>query len=116
MATITSTPHGSPVLWTEEELRTPARYLHKLVVDRSHAGMGIGGCLGLWARSHAARTGVSIVRYSAWASNEKLLAFYRGFQGRCVRMVPGFNNGALFEDPAQARDDLPVVEGDDIPV
>lgn len=110
VATITSTPHGDPVLWTADELRTPARYLHRLVVARSHAGMGIGACLGLWARSHAARMGFSIVRYSAWATNEKLIGFYRGLQGRHVRTVPGIRCGALFEDPVQPRDDLPVVE------
>lgn len=116
VATITSTPHGSRSLWTEEELRTPARYLHKLVVERSHGGSGIGARLGLWACSHAARTGVRIVRFSAWTTNAKLHSFYRERQGRHVRTVPGFHNGALFEYPAQTRDDLPVVEAADVVV
>ncbi|WP_243795425.1 hypothetical protein [Saccharopolyspora gloriosae] len=76
--------------------------------------LGIGACLGLWARSHAGRTGVHIVRYSAWAANARLLDFYRSLQGRHVRTVPGIRCGALFEDEARVRDDLPVVEGADI--
>ncbi|MBQ6643937.1 MAG: GNAT family N-acetyltransferase [Saccharopolyspora sp.] len=114
VATVTSTPHGSPVLWTEEELGTPARYLHNLVVQRSHAGRGIGTCLGRWAASHAARTGVTIVRYTAWATNAKLLDYYDRIRGRYVRTVPGFHNGALFENPVVPRDDLPVVEAADV--
>ncbi len=116
VATVTSTPHGSPLLWSAAELRTPARYLHRLVVDRAHGGSGIGICLGLWACSHAARAGAAIVRFSAWAANAKLHRLYREHQGRHVRTVPGFRNGALFEYPAHERADLPVVEAADVVV
>lgn len=87
-----------------------------LNVSRSHAGQGIGTCLGWWARSHAARTGVRIVRYNAWATNRKLLDFYRSQQGGYLRTVEGVRWGALFEDEVSVRDDLPVVESDDVVV
>lgn len=114
IATITSTPDGSPRLWTAEERRTPAHYLRKLVVARSHCGLGIGVCLGRWSRTHAARAGARLVRFNVWATNARLLDYYRDQGARLVRRTEGTHPEALFEHDARVFDGLPVIEASDI--
>lgn len=53
-ATLALDRYADPQLWTPEERDQPAFYLHRLIVDRDHAGHGHGANLIDWACDHAA--------------------------------------------------------------
>ncbi|WP_395109380.1 GNAT family N-acetyltransferase [Actinomadura sp. SCN-SB] len=108
MATITLTPEPDDLLWTAQEREEPALYLHRLVVHRKHAGLGIGAHLLDWAgvrarRRHLARW----IRIDVWADNHALHRYYRKQGFRLVRQsagIPGYPAGALFQkDVRNAR-------------
>lgn len=116
VATITVTPHGDPELWTAAELELPARYINKANVQIDHHGLGIGACLITWARSRAALAGVDLVRFDVWSTNRRLQDYYTRMGFQYLRTVPGVTSGALFEGPALAAPDLPIIEAADVRV
>ncbi|GAA2749226.1 GNAT family N-acetyltransferase [Kitasatospora cinereorecta] len=91
---------GSRRLWTDEERARPAHYLSRLVVDRRHTGLGIGGRLADWTRHGAALAGVPVVRINVAPDNPRLQAYYAARGWHRVGTVPTARAGALFEAPA----------------
>lgn len=103
-------------VWPADRLTEGALYVHRVVVRRSHAGLGLGARLFDWASAVATRlTGSPLLRIDVWTDNWALHAYYRG-QGftlceyRDPRELPGYPARALFErrvgpngrhDPAQ---------------
>lgn len=113
VGTITVNDFANPLLWTEEECAEPARYVHKMTVRRSHAGLGLGGRLLDWAGNRAAREGAKWLRLDAWTTNRVLQDFYRrqGFEHVRTVIRPDYPSGALFQRQAIVIDDLsPLVE------
>ncbi|WP_329169404.1 GNAT family N-acetyltransferase (plasmid) [Streptomyces sp. NBC_01267] len=82
VATITLDQDADLRLWTPEERKEPARYVHKLTVDRKYAGTGLGARILDWAGDQAAKQGALWLRLDAWTTNPRLHAYYRdqGFE------------------------------------
>jgi GNAT superfamily N-acetyltransferase len=101
LATVTVSPTPDDLLWTPRECTEPAAYLHRLVVDRAHAGHGIGAHLLDWAGERARREyGARWIRIDVWADNYALHRYYlrQGFRPvRRSARVPGYPAGALFQ-------------------
>jgi GNAT superfamily N-acetyltransferase len=93
-AVATITVSNADPLWPDEG--GSARYLHRLAVRRSHAGLG--SALLTWADDRARRDGAHQLRLDCVASNADLRAYYRaaGFIHRGDRRVGG---------PPGSRDD-----------
>ncbi len=108
VATITLNGFANPLLWTEDECAEPARYVHKMTVRRSHAGMGLGGTLLDWAGDRAAGEGASWLRLDAWTTNKALHAYYEreGFKHVRTVVLPEYPSGALFQRRAAAMTGL----------
>ncbi|MGK5550169.1 GNAT family N-acetyltransferase [Actinomadura kijaniata] len=104
VATVTIRPSGSALLWTPEELAQEAVYLHRLVVDRDYAGLGLGAELIDWAgrRGCEEQPAARSIRIDVWSDNLELHAYYRrqGFAFVGLRRPSdGSPSGALFEKP-----------------
>lgn len=98
---------GHEELWTAQERETEAVYLHRLVIHRDYAGLGLGAELIEWA----GRTGASqqqraeLIRIDVWTDNTELHDYYRrqGFRDVAVRSTSDSTpSGALFEKPLDA--------------
>jgi GNAT superfamily N-acetyltransferase len=100
-ATITTDPDDDPY-WPDELRRDPAIYVHRLVVAIPYKGFGLGAALLDWAGWTARRDyHAQWIRVSAWTTNLRLHAYYRG-QG----FVPcgfhpddGYPSAARFQKP-----------------
>lgn len=74
------------VLWEDPDIwgpaQPPAGYVHLLMVDRDHAGRGLGEWTLTWAEGHIAATGRRLVRLDAAADNPRLQRWYadRGYR------------------------------------
>ncbi|URN01974.1 GNAT family N-acetyltransferase [Actinomadura madurae] len=95
---------GHEELWTPEECRTEAVYLHRLVIDRDHAGRGLGAELIDWAGRKGAsqQKNAELIRIDVWTDNTELHAYYRrlGFRDVAIRQTSdNAPSGALFEKP-----------------
>lgn len=90
-------------LWTAEELRH-AYVIHRMIVDRSAAGRGVGTIMLDHAEWLARRDGRDRLILDAWTSNRDLHAYYESQGFRFVRTVPGHHtpSAALFERPVTA--------------
>jgi ribosomal protein S18 acetylase RimI-like enzyme len=108
VATVTFRRAGLSFLWTPEEMKEPAAYVHRLVVTRSYAGMEIGARLLDWATEQAVRDwGAVWTRIDVWRTNRKLHAYYERLGFRLVRSgddIPDYPSSSLFQRPAR----LPV--------
>ena len=80
VASVTVEVAGSPGLWTAQELRTPAVYLHRLVVDRGYKGLRIGEALIRWGAARGLREepAAEELRIDTWSTNGGLHAYYVG--------------------------------------
>ena len=59
-------------------MRPPdAGYVHGLVIDREHAGEGLGGQLLDWAERRTLQTGRTLLRLDCVEGNERLRRYYR---------------------------------------
>lgn len=113
VATITVSLTGDPGLWTPEELQTPACYLFKANVERSHANLGIGKALIVWGMDRAAQAGIEIVRIDVWSTNLALQEYYKHMGFQHLRTVPNVNSGALLVASTRRTPCLSIVELDD---
>ncbi|WP_069874474.1 GNAT family N-acetyltransferase [Streptomyces malaysiensis] len=86
-ATITLDQEADPLLWTEDERREPALYVHKLTVDRAHAGIRLGARMLDWAGDRAARHGARWLRLDAWTNNPRLHEYYIDLRFTPIRTV-----------------------------
>lgn len=87
-ATITLDQAADARLWTPQERSEPARYVHKLTVDRRYAGTGLGARILDWAGDQAARAGADWLRLDAWTTNTRLHAYYGGQGFEHIRTSP----------------------------
>lgn len=94
----------APGLWTEEEERT-ALFAHRLTVDRSRAGRGLGGQLLDHAGALAQEQGRTWLRLDAWTTNAELHLYYRSQSFHHVRTVANHHtpSAACFERPSSSR-------------
>jgi GNAT superfamily N-acetyltransferase len=95
---------GQEHLWTAEEREIEAVYLHRLVIDRGYAGIGLGAELIDWAGRKGAsqQKNAELIRIDVWTDNDELHDYYRGqgFQDVAVRQTPDRTpSGALFQRP-----------------
>lgn len=95
-------PAGNYV-WPEDQRSESALYVRRVIVRRSHAGLGLGAALLDWASEVARReAGTPLVRIDVWTDNWDLHAYYRrqGFmlcRFRDPKHLPGYPSRALFE-------------------
>jgi len=90
-------------VWPWRKRRQQALYVGRVIVRRSHAGLGLGAALFDWA-SHAAlqQIGTPRLRIDVWTTNRDLHTYYRshGFRRSARRLpwkLPGYPSRALFE-------------------
>ncbi|HEX6525042.1 MAG TPA: GNAT family N-acetyltransferase [Streptosporangiaceae bacterium] len=104
-------------VWPAHKLTEPALYVRRVVVRRSHAGIGLGARLLDWASGVAMRLiGSPLLRIDVWTDNLELHAYYRrqGFtlcEYRDPRELPDYPARALFErrnSPNGRSDHAPV--------
>jgi RimJ/RimL family protein N-acetyltransferase len=109
-ASVTIETTGSPALWSEEELRTPAVYLHRLVLKRSakatstYAGKRLGARLIAWAAQQGFRENpdATCIRIDTWTDNHALHKYYQqqGFEFVAQRQAPDqYPSGRLLQKP-----------------
>lgn len=105
VATITLDRDADARLWTPEEIAEPSLYVHKLAVDRTCAGTGLGGALLDWAGEQAVRQGVKWLRLDAWTTNQRLQAYYleHGFVHVRTADDPEVVSGWAAQRPAKFR-------------
>jgi len=105
IGTITLNERVHPALWTEDELREPARYAHRVIVTRRYTGSGLGAELLDWAGTQAARAGARWLRVDVWTTNLRLQEYYRRQGFTHVRTVvrDDYPSGALLQRPAEER-------------
>jgi GNAT superfamily N-acetyltransferase len=108
VATISCRPQGNRKLWKRAERSDLAVYVSRLIVRRSHAGLGIGNELFDWAgKWAAAQYDARWIRIDVWTTNKMLHEYYekRGFRfmRRCTAV--DYPSAALFEkDTADITD------------
>ncbi|MGW2331674.1 GNAT family N-acetyltransferase [Streptomyces sp. NPDC001700] len=105
-ATVTLDQDADIRLWTPEERSEAARYVHKLTVDRSHAGTGLGARILDWAGDRAAREGAQLLRLDAWTTNPQLHNYYlnQGFEHVRTSQDPSVVSGWAAQRPAVRSD------------
>jgi ribosomal protein S18 acetylase RimI-like enzyme len=101
-ATMTISPRANPDVW-RDKAEDDAVYIHRLVVSRAYAGLGLGGMMIDWAVQRELRTRrVDWVRVDVWTTNADLHDYYerQGFIrcGSCPD--PRYPSGALFQKAA----------------
>ncbi len=64
-------------VWDDDAAGDDAVYVHRLVVNRSYAGRGLGAKLLNWAENHAAKQGKTRLRLDCLASNKSLNDYYK---------------------------------------
>lgn len=111
-ATITLDEDADDRLWTPQERAEPARYVHKLTVDRKYAGTGLGTRILDWAGDRAARAGAEWLRLDAWTTNTRLHAYYRSQEFEHIRTSsdPTVVSGWAAQRPARRNDTHGLVE------
>ncbi|WP_165970516.1 GNAT family N-acetyltransferase [Actinomadura sp. 6K520] len=95
---------GHEELWTAQERETAAVYLHRLVIHRAYAGLGLGAELIDWAGRKGAsqQRKAELIRIDVWTDNTELHDYYRrlGFKDVAIRTTSdNIPSGALFERP-----------------
>jgi GNAT superfamily N-acetyltransferase len=98
-ATLTADPDPDPY-WSQDRPERPAVYVHRLVVARAYAGLGLGAELLNWAgRTGRLSHGADVLRISAWTTNLGLHDYYRrqGFSPRGFHPDDGYPSRARFE-------------------
>ncbi|WP_204072899.1 GNAT family N-acetyltransferase [Planotetraspora phitsanulokensis] len=123
MATVTFFDYDVGRLWAEMGGgREPALYIHRMMVHRDYAGLGVGADILEAAHLYAAYRGLAWLRLDAWATNVKLHRYYGRHHFVLVGHVPdsvlerpdmtGFPSSALFQRrvravPGEQEKDLP---------
>jgi GNAT superfamily N-acetyltransferase len=107
VASITIDDYADPDLWTEEERAEPSLYLHRMMVARSHAGLGLGPMLLRLGEAEAQRAGAAMLRLDAWRDSESLHEYYvaSGFTHRRTVVLGHRGSGALFERKVSLGED-----------
>ena len=105
-ATITYRDQANPDLWTDEELnRQRAVYVSRLIVDRAHAGQGLGAGLIDWAAVRGREQwDADWIRVDVWTTNTGLHNYYKGQDFEYLRTVDveqewDYPSAVLFQKP-----------------
>ncbi|MGH3259514.1 MAG: GNAT family N-acetyltransferase, partial [Streptosporangiaceae bacterium] len=104
--------HAGRYVWPRRKRRQQALYVGRVIVRRSHAGLGLGAALLDWASQAAMQQiGTPLLRIDVWTTNRDLHTYYRrhGFRRSARRLpwkLPGYPSMALFE-----RTVIPEVTG-----
>ena len=108
VATVAIDRYADPELWTPDERDEPACYLHRLIVRRSHAG--IGAAILDWADHRAAQEQAQWIRIDVWADNTGLQAYYRRHRFEYVRTggLADYPSGALFQRLVDPQAQVPA--------
>jgi GNAT superfamily N-acetyltransferase len=102
-ATVTVDADENPH-WPERWRQDPAIHVHRLVVDRSYARVGLGAELLNWAGRTGRRDhGAIWIRVNAWTTNRQLHAYYRrqGFSLCGLSVDDSYPSAALFHKPTR---------------
>jgi GNAT superfamily N-acetyltransferase len=90
-------------VWPEWKRHQPALYVRRVIVSRSHAGLGLGAALLDWA-AHVANTDFEapLIRVDVWTTNRELHSYYERQRfvrqdGRDPRELGDYPSQALFE-------------------
>jgi ribosomal protein S18 acetylase RimI-like enzyme len=106
VATLTAHRDGLEQLWTPEERREPAVYVHRVIVNREYAGRQVGAQLIDWASLRAAREyGARQTRIDVWTTNDALHDYYRRIGFTFIRFAEShatYPSRALFRRPIEA--------------
>jgi GNAT superfamily N-acetyltransferase len=90
-------------VWPEHRRAETALYVRRMIVRRSHAGLGLGAGLLDWATDVAKRElRTTLLRIDVWTTNQKLHDYYlnQGFtlcEFRDPAELPDYPSRALFE-------------------
>jgi GNAT superfamily N-acetyltransferase len=90
-------------VWPRRKRRRVALYVRRVIVRRSHGGLGLGAALIDWASQAALQQiGTPRLRVDVWTTNRELHTYYRrhGFRrsaGRFPWKLPDYPSMALFE-------------------
>jgi GNAT superfamily N-acetyltransferase len=112
-ATVTLDREADDLLWTPKEQLADALYVHKLTVDRAHAGSGLGARILDWAGNRAALAGARWLRLDAWTTNPQLQAYYLNLGFQHVRTVEDpevGGSGWVAQRPAWAAPGWPAAD------
>ena len=95
-----------PVFWGEQS--DDAAYVHGLVIDRRHAGEGLGAAALRWAEDKARAAAKQYLRLDHAADNARLARYYRerGFVERGRREFDAWGPVMLVQKPLDADDEL----------
>lgn len=98
VGTIAIDSQSDPGLWSRGELAT-AVIIHRMIVPRHAAGLGVGEQLIAQAERVAEQRGRAFIRLDAWTTNGDLHSYYQRAGFRHVRTVAGHStpSAALFE-------------------
>jgi GNAT superfamily N-acetyltransferase len=94
---------ASNYVWPPERRAETALYVRRMIVRRSHAGLGLGAGLLGWATEVAKRElRTTLLRIDVWTTNQELHDYYRnqGFtfcEFRDPAALPDYPARALFE-------------------
>lgn len=105
VGTVTVDDRADPEFWTATDEPASALYVHRLIVARTVAGVGLGSALLDFAGGLAGQAGRVWVRADAWKTNVALHAWYLRQEFAMVRVVdlPHRGSGALFQRHAAVR-------------
>lgn len=67
---------SDPLIWQDENAF--AGYVHGLMIDRSHAGRGLGRALLEWSADQARSADAHVLRLDCAETNPELRRYYRG--------------------------------------
>ncbi len=70
--------YSDPLIWREKE-RGDALYLHRAVLNRTFKGEKIFVQMLDWAIATARKKGLRYIRMDTWASNEKIIGYYKSY-------------------------------------
>jgi GNAT superfamily N-acetyltransferase len=101
IATVTVDTFADPDFWGPDDNPNSALYVHRMIVARDHASLGIGDELTQWIEQFAGALGYDYVRLDCYRSNTGLHRYYKAHGWSNVRTVdaPWRPSGALFQRP-----------------
>jgi ribosomal protein S18 acetylase RimI-like enzyme len=102
---------ADPHLWLETEQAERALYVHRLIIDRSYAGVGLGAKIMDLIATWAAHEDCRWLRIDVWTNNTRLHNYYRNIGFRYVRTIKSdYPSGALFQREVSVRASFARVE------
>jgi GNAT superfamily N-acetyltransferase len=101
VATVTVDTFADPDFWRAQDDPSSALYVHRMIVARDHAGLGLGDELTQWVEHFAGALGYDYIRLDCYRSNTGLHRYYKSHGWTQVRTVdaPWRPSGTLFQRP-----------------